>query len=41
MFKNELGKDSPITKFKHPKIRRRDGVAQDSTSRRRRIFDDP
>ena len=26
MFKNKLGEDSPIPKFKHPKIRRRDGV---------------
>ena len=26
MFKNKLGEDSPIPKFKHLKIRRRDGV---------------
>ena len=26
MFKNELGEDSPIPKFIHLKIRRRDGV---------------
>ena len=26
MFKNKLGEDSPIPKFMHLKIRRRDGV---------------
>ena len=26
MFKNKLGEDSPISKFIHLKIRRRDGV---------------
>ena len=26
MFKNKLGEDSPIPKFKHLKIQRRDGV---------------
>ena len=26
MFKNKLGEDSPVTKFIHLKIRRRDGV---------------
>ena len=26
MFKNKLGEDSPILKFEHLKIRRRDGV---------------
>ena len=26
IFKNKLGEDSPITKFIHLKIRRRDGI---------------
>ena len=31
MFKNELGKDSPIPKFIHLKIRRLDGVESVTT----------